>query len=487
MPSEPTLFDDEGDPRAGSNDDHGRHGHDHTGSATGRAGGPNYLFRRAVVVGGIVAVIATAGIVIGGLLDDAGETSTSGALPAEWNRIVLIDERSGRVVLVDDVGDERARIDSAVTGTEASAVSGATAVLASSPDTAVVDLADESSTSYDLAGSTVSSPAGSALTLVASGTGRDRGLLVHGPSGDVIDTAEFPTIVGARYDFPAASSTTDGRAVLVTDAGNFQSVLFSFGADEPAFFPGLALALDDAVVVTAQNVGTEATVAVFDHEGAPISSARTPTVRAGIVGDDAVHVVTVDGEIVRVAVGSDDIEPVGRLDVGTVATGWVSTSGDRLVVVGADGTAIVDDGGGVVGMFPGQTPADPVRLGASCVALTGGTEPALTVASLGDGAVEAESTAADPVATTADGCTVVATTAGGYEVIGPDSTVVVETADVAVDVVPDGTAVAVERERRLVLVPTATAEGEPGGASDDDPDAEVDLGPATRTVWFTEL
>ena len=67
-----------------------------------------------------------------------------------------------------------------------------------------------------------------------------------------------------------------GRDVLVTDSGNFQSVLFSFDRDEPSFFPGLALAIDADLVVTAQNVGSDATINVFDHAGEPITTGRPP-------------------------------------------------------------------------------------------------------------------------------------------------------------------------------------------------------------------
>ncbi len=109
--------------------------------------------------------------------------------------------------------------------------------------------------------------------------------LVHGPSGDVIDTDTFAPVVGARYEFADARSSASGRDVLVTDSGNFQSVLFSFDRDEPSFFPGLALAVDSELVVTAQNVGNDATISVFDHAGEPIATGRTPSVRAGMISD----------------------------------------------------------------------------------------------------------------------------------------------------------------------------------------------------------
>ena len=107
-------------------------------------------------------------------------------------------------------------------------------------------------------------------------------MIVHGPSGDSIDTDTFAPVVGARYEFTDARSSASGRDLLVTDSGNFQSVLFSFDRDEPSFFPGLALAVDADVVVTAQNVGTNATINVFDHGGDPISTGRTSSVRAGL-------------------------------------------------------------------------------------------------------------------------------------------------------------------------------------------------------------
>ena len=71
------------------------------------------------------------------------------------------------------------------------------------------------------------------------------------------------------------SPSPSGRDVLVTDSGNFQSVLFSFDRDEPSYFPGRALAVDDELVVTTQNVGTEASITVFDHDGEAVTDART--------------------------------------------------------------------------------------------------------------------------------------------------------------------------------------------------------------------
>ena len=124
-------------------------------------------------------------------------------------------------------------------------------------------------------------------------------------------------------------------------------------ATQPSYFPGLALAVDDDIVVTAQNVGTEATINVFDHDAQPISSGVTTSVRAAIIGDESIHLITVDGEIVTMSTASGDTESVGRLALGSVEFGVVTTSGDRLVVVGERGSAIVDDTGAEIGNYPG--------------------------------------------------------------------------------------------------------------------------------------
>ena len=88
-------------------------------------------------------------------------------------------------------------------------------------------------------------PAGSALTMLATTALGERALLVHGPSGELLDTDTYAPIAGARYDVTTAVASPSGRDVLITDSGNFQTVLFSFDRDEPSYFPGRALAVSD--------------------------------------------------------------------------------------------------------------------------------------------------------------------------------------------------------------------------------------------------
>jgi hypothetical protein len=438
---------------------------------------PHYWIRRAIVIGGVVAVFATAAMVITSLTDNSNGAAPSGTVSEEWNRIVLVDERTGRVIVDDDQGEELARIDTGVRSVVAGAVVVYTAVMVSSTATSVVDLADETSTEYSIGADTVTRPTGSGLTMIAADTGAARGLIVHGPSGDVIDTDAFDPIPGTRYEWGDARSGPSGRDILVTDSGNFQSVLFSFDRDEPSYFPGLALGIDDDVVVTAQNVGADATVNVFDHDGQAISSGATTSVRAAIIGGDSIQLITVDGDIVTMSTSSGDTESAGRLALGPVEFGVVTTSGDRLVIVGADGSAIVDDTGVEIGNYPGTrlVPEKWAARGSRCVALTDDTAGQVALVAFEDGSTEKEAAMTAPLFSTADGCTVASLVATGYQITSPES---VATADVeGVSAIgglsPDGANIALEIEGRLALTDVATG-------SDT-----IDLGPAGRTVEFT--
>ena len=304
-------------------------------------------------------------------------------------------------------------------------------------------------------------------------------MFVHGPSGDVLDTDTFAPVVGARYEFAGARSSPSGRDVLVTDSGNFQSVLISFDRDEPSFFPGLALAIDDELVVTAQNVGNDATINVFDHAGEPIAAGRTASVRAGMITDGQVLLVTVDGSIVTMSASSGDTTDGEQLGIGTIESGSVTPGGDRLVVTGSTGTAIVGADGELLATLDTQRPAgDRALLGSSCMAtITPDTaEPQIAVIDVADGSVLVEASGAEPLLPDASGCVLAVTTSSGYDLVSESGVRPFRTADTALSLSPDGAAIAVERDGRLALV---------GTGPDEQPDP-IDLGPRGRTVHFTQ-
>jgi hypothetical protein len=325
--------------------------------------------------------------------------------------------------------------------------------------------------------------------MIAQDASGQRALIVHGPSGEYLDTEEFAPVIGADYGFELARSDPSGRHLLVTDAGNFQSVLFSFDRDEPSFFPGLALAVDAEIVVTAQNVGNDATVSVFDHSGEPVTSGRTPSVRAAMIVGDVVHLVTVAGEVVTMSATTGSSETGEQLSIGAAVEGHVATSGDRLVVVGSGGTAVVDDRGGALGSFgdlePDGSGVDhlaPRR--APCLALTGQGQPRdIVLVDMADGSTLAEATAAGTLLAAADGCSAITSSAVGYDLITRDAVRSVPATGEPVALSPDGQMVVLERNGRLRLVPV-----EPDGDDNAEEDPiDMDLGPSRRLIAFTQL
>jgi hypothetical protein len=446
---------------------------------------PNYRFRRAVVVGGVVAVLVAASIVVGRMIGTGATDTDSGAIRAEWNRIVLVDERTGRVIVDDAAGEEVARIDTSVRTPTASDVVDSTLVVTGADTVAVVDVDAGELDEFDLGADTIVGPSGSALTMIAARPDAGRALLVHGPSGEVIDTDTFAPVAGARYEFAGSRSSPSGREVLVTDSGNFQSVLFAFDRDEPSFFPGLALAVDAELVVTAQNIGTDATVSVFDHAGEAVTTGRTASVRAGMITDTAVVLVTVDGTIVTMSASNGDTAEGEQLDIGAIEAGDVTTSGERLVVNGSTGTAIVDDAGEIVASFDAQQRVGDGRppVGSSCIATVTSESPPegddtqIAVIDLSDGAVLAEAVAAEPILADASGCVIGATTSDGFALFGPDLVADLDTDGDLLAVSLDGRSVVIERDGRTLLL----------GVDDESAaDEPIDFGPSGRSVHFTQ-
>jgi hypothetical protein len=434
---------------------------------------PNYVIRRVIVFGGVAAVLVGAGLLVANVRSNSSASTDNGSIRPDWNRIVLVDS-VGALTIAEPDGSEIGEIDTDIGRLSTFGVVDATALVVGAERVAVVDVTgDEPADAVAFADADLVNPTGSELTMIAAAADGSRGLVVHGPTGESIDTDTYSPIVGARYEWFSARSDPSGRHVLVTDTSNFQSVLLSMDRDEPTFVPGLALAVDDGTIVTAQNVGEDATVSVFDHDGEAISTARTSPVRAALIGDAIILAVTIEGEIVSINRSTGSSESVGALDIGPIASGAVTTTGSQLVVVGETGTAIVDADGSIVASLPGR-PIDTrwATQRSSCTTMVGGAE--ATVFSLGDGAEQGQGVLDDPVANaTADGCTVATPTDGAITLFGAQ-TATIETSGDLVAFAPDGAAFVVEAGGRLLLVPV-------GG------DATIELGSGGRLATFTGL
>jgi hypothetical protein len=195
--------------------------------------------------------------------------------------------------------------------------------------------------------------------------------------------------------------------------------------------------------------------------------------------------VTVDGEIVVMSSSNGDVAEEGRLGIGAIESGHVTTSGDRLVVTGASGSAIVDDTAAVVATLDDQRPTgEPqAQTGSACITTIATTaaddaESQVAVIDLAEGNVVAEAAADEPVLTDASGCVAGIATTAGFDLLGADGVEQRRTGDTLLALSPDGQHVATERDGRVVLL----------GAAIEDPAAQdpIDLGPRNRTVHFTQ-
>jgi len=458
---------------------------------------PNFLFRRAIVVGAVVLVIAGIAIGVGRFFGGDGDGSGSAFASADWNSIVAVDDNVGTIVISDTDGEETNRFRLGLSPLTGTAVIDRSLIATDADALGVVRLdADDEIAATDVVTVDIEStgallrPSGTTQTVVAAAASAQRLVMVHGPTGEIFDTADADTVPGARYDLALAIAEPAGRHVLVTDSGNFQSVLFSFERTEPSFFPGLALAVNDDIVVTAANVGTNANVAVFDHTGEPGAAAQTTSVRAAIAGSGAVVLVGVDGEVLQMSLTSGDVSEVGNLSIGTVQSGHVSISGDRLIVTGADGTAIVGADGAVIAELPAAQPTtsglDQVApRGATCLVVERDAAGEVAVIDLETGAVGAEALTGADVLSPVDGCRPVVPTSAGYISLDTEAVAPVTLVGDVVAISPDGGTLATERANRLELVARETGE-----SSDDDSDDNVepvDIGRAGRLIFFADL
>ena len=278
---------------------------------------------------------------------------------------------------------------------------------------------------------------------------------------------------GPRIDLGAAAQHLVADGVHVTDDQVRAVALLN---------QRVRAAVDADLVVTAQNVGNDATIDVFDHDGEPIATGRTPSVRAGMITDSGVILVTVDGAVVTMSPSSGETSDGAQINLGTIESGDVTTSGDRLVVTGANGVAIIGGDGAVIGTYDAQRPAGAGQppVGSTCIAtITAGdvTETQLAVIDATDGSVRVEGFGDEPLLADASGCVVGAQTATGFDLLTGDRVQPFRTNDTLLALTLDGASVVAEHDGRTILF---------GVGVDAEADDPIDLGPQGRTVHITQ-
>ncbi len=430
---------------------------------------PNYLVRRAIAIGAVVAVLAGASVVAGRIIGGDGDDGAKTPKAADWNTIVVVADEEVRLV-----DPETGAVTTTYPGEEAlldaeSLVTGDTLVLMN--DFGRI-------TQLDLADGAIrrsSAPDGSTLVI----SPENASIVLAGPpvGGDVtvVDTRD-----GTSFDIGDAAGLSDplifvdgvfvnesGRHIATADARSFQSALIDIETRSPTLLAGQVVALDDSAVVTAQRAGDQAELEFYDITGERRGSADGPSPQATMLtGDASALVVSATGAIAAVGANGtvDDIGTLVLADEATsieVRAGHPTGGAESLVLETDAGVLVLDAAGVELARVPGELLA-PVTRTTECL-IAGDTRPngfafhldAVTGEKLGEfpgGIVGSRS---------ADGCTV-AMLGGEPRIVkqGGDMDLGA-TASGSITITPDGTAYVLTTLTGERLISLQHAEGEP--------------------------
>lgn len=385
-----------------------------------------------MLVSTIVITTVAAGAVLAWRLLRGDDGDGPGSAGGEWDRIALVDRTTGAVTLVDDDGEVTAEV--AGTGRVG-------AVHAHRDRLALVGL-DQIALVGGSGGDTTvvpteRGPAVHPMTtddsfhlVVGSATGGNV-QIVDAVTGDVIDVGEQAGQTDPRIFPETVQQSNDGRRFALADSQLFQTIVVSTGGDDPWYAPDQPIALDGDTVATRQVIAREADITLwqFDDDGNRQNRA-TATVgipAGGVLVDDRLIVVSVDGEMSSLRRDDDAAE---RLGVVAVPTGdtvqWVrpALDGDRLVVAGTTFVAVVDLEGTTVFTTTFADVVDALAPEPTWTCLpVGGDDQFHTLVSLDDGEQLADLRGLAVTGTSADGCTVLGERNGIGEVVNADGTV----------------------------------------------------------------
>ncbi len=417
---------------------------------------PNYLIRRALVVGAVVLAVALVAVVasrfIGG--DDG---SASSPADAEWDTTVVLT--SDEVRLLDrESGEEIDSFDSTVDLLDAQSLV-ASDVLVTLTDEGAIGLLDLND------GTTRRGRSGTDETLLASPD--NPRIVFAGPDagGDVtiIDTVRrnvFSVADAAGLASPLIFNddvrvNASGSHVAVPVPNAFQSFVIDIAEETSAAFAGRVIAISDEFVVTEQPAGGESEIEFHELVGERLASVDVRAPRASLLTDDgSLLLVAADGSVQTVSSDGtvDDVDPITD-DEGTalsVTGGFSALDGTRLVVFAGDTVVAIDEGGAVLGSAVGQIASAPPRATRCLVVGSGNSTQPSTVLDLDDGTVVTTIERGLPAAASVDGCTV-ALLGGGDNLLTGGAVIKIDARSIT-EVTPNGDAVIVLDGRDTELV-----------------------------------
>jgi hypothetical protein len=397
---------------------------------------------------GLITVLFVGAVVGWRLLRD--DSTRPGRDTPTWSDIVVVDRLSGDVTWLDENGEVTG--ESAGSGRVGSvfAADGIVSLANTSVLRVLADAADDED------GLVVELPTRATVDQLSLD---ERTMLVVGTSGGgdvmVIDPTEgIVTDIGADVASTMPSpplmfvdtlrTNFDGTLFAVADATNFQTIAVDPDGDGPVFLPDQPVAVGDGLIATSQTVGLQADISLVTLDRSTEANVPTEIPAGGLIADDALTMVSVDGGIFRIEPGDEEADRRGVLAIPageSVRSAEPAAHGERIVVSGTTFQAIID--------LDGTTRYSTVLSQAveflepdltwACLPV-GGSGMWATIVDLTTGEHLADLTGVEVVSVVDDGCTVLAERDGTTEVISPAGVVTIGTFDEVV-LAPDGKSV----------------------------------------------
>ncbi len=477
--SQPPLFDDGGAlPETRVRDEHGQH--------DGRQPRePNYLVRRAVAIGVVIAALVGGSVVAAQIIGARGDGESDSPSTAPWNAVVLVADDEVRVIdpatgtVTDTYPGDEPLLD------VVSVVAGKTIVFLNDLGRITqLDLTDGSirRSSGQEDGTMSASDDHAAIVLAGLPAGGDV-TVVDTETRTTFDIGDIAALNDALMFVDEVLVNRSGTHVATPDARSFQSVLVDIATETPVLLAGQVVALDDDTVVTAQRAGPRAELEFYDLSGERLGSADAPSPQVTMLLDGArVLVVAADGAVVGVdADGTvDDLGTVAPSTTGgdtqpvLVRSGFPVPDLERLVVATDDAVVLLGTDGAEVARFTGEL-LSRVGSGSRCALI--GSARANSVAvhvDLTTGEALGEVAGGSISSASVDGCTV--SMIGSPRLVVRGTEAELGATSGSITVAPDGTAYVLTTSTQNQLISLANEDDEP-----------IDLADDTVVVRFAEI
>ncbi len=374
----------------------------------------------------VVITVLVAGAVAAWTLT-RGDGGSSAGPGGEWDEIALVDRTAGAVTTVDSEGETTTTAiglgrvtDVLAHGDHLALVGGEQIVLHTPGEEAIVVPIDR-----DTVVTRLVTP--DTFHLAVGRTSGGNVLIVDAATGSILDVGALAQQPDPLLFVETLRWSPEGTAFAVADAANFQTIVVRPEVDEATFLQDQPVAVGDELIATSQTVGRQADVALFDFERREQANVPTEIPAGGMMLDDTLLMVSIDGEISMIERGAQEARSLGSTAVpsgATVRSVHPTAAGERIVVIGNVFVAVVDLDGNTVFNTTFTTPVDvvPPEPEWSCLPV-GGDGTYHSVVSLDSGEQLADLTGIDVIGVAGDGCSVLGERNGIIELVTADGIV----------------------------------------------------------------